>query len=142
MDKYHTPEQRERSKGTDAYLLAVRINDTLDALEEEQQLLAFNFVSCGAILEQFVCSLTRVMQWDPVLKSEMRSNPSIYADHRQGAVLMFAQHLLGALDFSSHPMDHMFLNVPLGDASSHFLTVFFTSLDPEKTSWFQRIGYV
>lgn len=136
VDKYHTAEQRERNKGSEYYKLAVRINDTLDAIDEEQQLLGFNLVSCGAALEQFVCSLLRIMQCYPAIKSYTGSDATIHVDHREGAVHMFAQHLLGALDFSSDPMDHEFLDVTLG-----FLTVYFTNLDPAKVGWFQRVGY-
>jgi hypothetical protein len=100
QDKYHTPEQRERAKDTDYYMLAVQVNDTLDAIDEEQALFSFNLLSCGVILEQFVCSLTRVMQWDPLIKSFMDATPNFQPDHRQGVVHMFAQHLLAALDFS------------------------------------------
>lgn len=139
-DKYHTTEQRERAKNTDYYMLAVRVNDTLDAIDEEQALFSFNLMSCGVILEQFVCSLTRIMQWDYLIKSFMADTPDFQPDLRQGTVHMFAQHLLAALDFSSDPMDHEFLNVPVGRASSAMLAAFFTRLSPEHVTWFNAVG--
>ncbi|KAG7370956.1 hypothetical protein IV203_019526 [Nitzschia inconspicua] len=143
VDNYHTPEQRQRNNGRDFYKLTVRTNDTLDAIDEEQQLLSLNFIPCGAILEQFVCSLVRIMQWDPLIKSMMsRSNRNGGDEHRQGAVHLFALHLLGALDFAADPMDQEFLEVPLGRASSHFLTVFFNNLDPRRAMWFQAVSVV
>ena len=139
VDNYHTPEQKERGKHSDAYTFAVRINDTLDAIEEEQPLLSFNLIACSVILEQFVCSLTRVMQWDPLIQSFIKGNPNLQLDHRQGVLHMFAQHLLAALDFSSRPIEHEFLQVPLGLASSSFLTEFFLRLNPESVVWFNAI---
>lgn len=68
VDKYHTSEQKMRTKGTDIYEYAVCTNDTLDAIESEQVLLSFNLTSVGYFFEQYVCSITRVMQWEPLLK--------------------------------------------------------------------------
>jgi hypothetical protein len=136
VDNYHTPEQRRRHKGSDYYMFAVRTNDTLDAIEHEQQLMSFNLPSCGVIMEQFVCSLTRILQWEPIIKEIAARDQN---DERQGMAHMFAQYLLGALDFSPDPMDHEMLRVPLGRASSHFLREMFTRLDPKRVSWFQAI---
>ena len=140
VDRYHTTEQRERSMNTDYYKLAVRVNDTLDAIDEEQTLLSFNLISCGVIMEQFVFSLTRVMQWDYFIKSITRSATDIQPDYHQGAVHFFAQHLLAAFDFSSDPIDHEFLNVPLGRASSTILAAYFTRLSPEHVIWFNAVA--
>ena len=147
VDKYHTAEQRRRSKGTDQYLFAVRTNDTLDAIEDEQQLLAFHFPSTGVLLEQFVCSLGRILQWEPLLGS--RSNmpglgtPPIAGTEnmkRQGFAYLFAQFLLGALDFSVDPFSHEFMGVPLGQATATFMSAFFGRLDPSRVRWFQAIA--
>ncbi len=139
QDKYHTTEQRELAKNSDFYMLAVRVNDTLDAIDKEQTLFSFNLLSCGVILEQFVCSLSRIMQWDSSIKSFMKATPNFHPDHRQGIVHMFAQHLLAALDFSTDPMDHEFLNVPLGRASSTMLAAYFTRLSPDHVTWFKSV---
>lgn len=58
VDNYHTPEQRDRAKHTEYYMLAVRGNDMLDAIDEEQPLLSLHLIACSIFLEQFVCSLT------------------------------------------------------------------------------------
>jgi len=139
VDKYHTQDQRERGKHSDGYMMAVRINDTLDAIDEEQALLSFNLIACSVILEQFVCSMTRVMQWDPLIQSFIQHNSKLQLDHRQGVIQIFAQHLLAALDFSPAPIDHEFLRVPLGLASASFLTEFFERLNPGAVVWFNAI---
>lgn len=141
VDNYHTPEQREKNKDSEFYVLAVQTNDTLDAIEQEQHLLSLNLVSCGSVLEQFVCSLVRIMQWDPLIKSMTQGYVlNNNDDHRQGAVHLFAQHLLGALDFAADPFHHQFLQVPLGEASSQFLRVYFNNIDPAKVMWFQAVN--
>lgn len=136
-DKYHTPDQRRRMGGSDQYILAVRKNDTLDALQDEQVLLSFNLPTCGALLEQFICSLGRVLQWEPLLAGGV-DDSILGEDKRQGFAVLFAQHLLGALDFSQDPLSFEFLDIPLGEASSSFMTQFFSQfIDPSKVLWFQ-----
>ena len=129
-DKYHTQEQRDQAKQADHYLLVVRINDMMDAMDEEQHLLSFNLISCAVILEQFVCSLTQTMKWDPTINSMFK------LDHRIGAIYMLAHHLLGALDFSSDPMDHKFLQAPLGRTCSTLLLSYFNEIKDENVAWY------
>lgn len=130
VDMYHTEEQRERVKHTDYYMLAVRANDTLDAIDAEQQLLSLNLISCSIVLEKIVCGLIRVVF--------ISGCPGLVLD-RQGAALMIAQHLLGALDFSSDPINHKFHQVPLGLASSVFLTGCYSGINPANVVWFQAV---
>jgi hypothetical protein len=136
VDKYHTTEQREGRTNSANFAMAVRINDTIDAIGEEQQLLSFNLISCGVILERFVCGLIQVMKWDPLMTAFIRGNPSERLDRRQGAVQLFAQFLLAALDFSSDPMDHELLGVKLGRTSSSYLKEYFASVSRDKVLWF------
>ncbi|KAL7515360.1 hypothetical protein ACHAXN_013319 [Cyclotella atomus] len=136
VDKYHTPEQRKNSQGLEQYLFAVRTNDTLDHLEDETQLFSINFFSTAFYLEQFVCSIGRVLQWENFMKSFSRIGCT---DMRQGFAILFAQHLLGALDFSRDPLNHDFLHVPLGLASSSFLKTFFAKIPPSNVLWFQAM---
>ena len=136
MDKYHNEDQKRRMKGTEIYSCAVRTNDTLDAIDSEQQLLSLNLPACGVLIEAFVCSLGRVLQWGPILETG-----SLYIDSqkRQGYAVLFAQHLLGALDFAHDPFSHEFLNVPMGEASATYMTTFFNRLDPGRVMWFQSV---
>lgn len=101
------------------------MNDTLDAIECEQQLYALNLPACGVYLEQFVCSLSRVFQWDPILVSALAQHSSLGMDKRQGVAFMFAQYLLGALDFARDPLNCRFLEIPQGLCSSEFMSLFF-----------------
>lgn len=140
VDKYHTPDQRRRNKGTDQYLLAVRTNDTLDAIENEQRLLSFNLPTIGVLLEQFVCSLGRILQWEPILAMHVAPFVSDGANlKRQGFVYLFAQYLLGALDFAQDPYSYVFLRVPLVEASTHFMNEMFNRLEPQRCMWFQVV---
>ena len=136
VDKYHTDEQRQSCQHTELYSFAVRTNDTLDAIDKEQKLLAFNLPTCGSILEQFVCALGDVLQWEPLLQE---GSKSLGVAKRQGYAHFFAQNLLGALDFAEDPLYYEFLDVPLGLASSGFLTQFFLRLLPENAIWFNPV---
>merc|ERR1711957_70634 len=106
-------------------------------MEEDETLLNVNFVSCGYLLEQFVCSLGRILQWEPILKSFKQQTK---LDLRQGFAMLFAQHLLGALDFSSDPFNHEFLHVPMGEAPSAVMKGFFEQYRPDKIIWFQAVS--
>ena len=119
VDKYHTPEQRKLWGGTDQYMFAVRTNNTLDAMDKES-ILRFNLASCGCSLENFVCSLGRVMQWEPHLQSDI------------GMRQMYA-----ILDFAADPLHHRFLKVPLGQASSTFMKEYFQRLPAKNVVWYQ-----
>jgi len=135
-DKYHTPEQRRNSRVSEQYLFAVRTNDTLDHLDKDLQLLATNFIPVAYYLEQFVCSLGRILQWESHLRSFKRQSGT---DLRQGFAILFAQHLLGALDFAQDPLNYEFLNVPMGLVPSSFMKMFFERTPAENVLWFQAI---
>ncbi|KAK1738247.1 Kazal-like domain-containing protein [Skeletonema marinoi] len=142
VDKYHTPEQRKRSSHTEQYVVAVHTNDTLDHLEEEIQLHSVNFISTACILEQFVCSITRVLQWDSLLETFKRTTN---LDIRQGFAIIFAQHLLGALDFAQDPLNYEFRNAPMLTRQAPtlfhgvcgFLDMYFSNVPPTNVFWFQ-----
>ncbi|KAL7543356.1 hypothetical protein ACHAXR_013109 [Thalassiosira sp. AJA248-18] len=133
-DKYHTPEQRRNTRGSEQYLFAVRTNDTLDHLEKDLMLLSTNFMSVAYYLEQFVCSLGRILGWESCVKNEPGGT-----NMRQGFAILFAQHLLGALDFSKDPLNYQFLNVPMGICSSSWMKTFFERIPADNVLWFQAI---
>ena len=146
VDKYHTPEQKRNTRGMEQYTVAVRTNDTLDHLEDEIQLHAINFVPTAWYLEQFVCSISRVLGWEALLKSFKSDNNM---DMRQGFAIIFAQHLLGALDFARDPLNHSFQNVPglvalspspnIVAGTAGFLETFFVRVPPQNVMWFQGL---
>mmetsp|Transcript_21263 Transcript_21263/g.46147 ORF Transcript_21263/g.46147 Transcript_21263/m.46147 type:complete len:856 (-) Transcript_21263:813-3380(-) len=146
VDKYHTPEQKKNSRGTEQYTVAVHTNDTLDHLEDEIQLHAVNFIPVSYYLEQFVCSISRVLGWEALLKSFKQDNNM---DMRQGFAILFAQHILGALDFATDPLNHTFQNVPglialspapnIVAGTAAFLGSFFEPLPPQNVMWFQAV---
>ena len=136
-DKYHTPEQRRNLRGSEQYLFAVRTNDTLDHIDKVSQLLATSFIHAVAYyLEQFVCSLARIIQWESHLQSFKRQSGT---NLRQGFAILFAQHLLGTLDFAQDPLNYEFLNVPMGLAPSSFMKMFFQGIPTENVLWFQKL---
>mmetsp|Transcript_54298 Transcript_54298/g.162487 ORF Transcript_54298/g.162487 Transcript_54298/m.162487 type:complete len:927 (-) Transcript_54298:214-2994(-) len=136
QDKYHTPDQRRRNKGSEIYEVSIRVNDTLDAIDEEQSVLAFNYVECGAQMEQFLCSLSRVLQWDPILSSAR----TFRQDKRQGFAFLFAQFLLGALDYADDPVDYEFMQCPLVPLTAMFLEKYFSSVSPLLLRWFTPVA--
>ena len=144
VDKYHTPEQRKRMSDTEQYVVSVSSNDTLDHLEKEIQLHAVNFISSAYLLEQFVCSITRVLKWDQLLETFKQTTK---LDARQGFAIIFAQHLLGALDFAHDPLNYQFRNAPMLTREAPtlfhgicgFLDMYFSRVPPTNVLWFQAI---
>ena len=144
VDKYHTPEQRRNSQGTEQYAAAVRTNDTLDHLADETRLHSVNLMSAAYYLEQFICSLIRVLKWEPLLKAFKQENN---LDMRQGFAILFAQNLLGVLDFAQDPINHSFRNVPVLTAlapnlnlihgTAGWLEMFFQGIPTSNVLWFQ-----
>jgi hypothetical protein len=142
VDKYHTPAQRQRSKDTENYDVAVRTNDTLDHLENELVVHSVHMISTAYLLEQYICSISRILQWDSLLETFKQTTN---LDMRQGFAILFAQHLLGALDFAQDPLNHEFENVPMLTKCAPTLIVgvssvlsnFFSSVSPEQVLWFQ-----
>ena len=61
-DKYHTPQQKRSSQGTDPYLVVVHTNDTLDHMEDNIMVHSTNLISVAYHLEQIICSIGRVLQ--------------------------------------------------------------------------------
>lgn len=130
-DKYHTAKQRKRKRDLELYEFCVRSNDTLDARKEEQPFSAVNFAPCAYYLEQFVCSLGRVLLWEPHLKLYQLQVEG--CDMHQGLKTLFAQQLLGTLDFTNDALNHEFLTV-----SSTFMKEFFQAIPPINVLWYQH----
>lgn len=134
VDKCHTPEQRRKYRDTDFYRLTVNTNDTLEAIEDEQTLLSLNLPSFSAVIEQFVNSLGRVLQWEELMEFGVRGRDQ---NHRQAFAFLFAQYLLGAMDFADDPFGYKFLDIPQGQTSSEFMTAFFCKAPTSKLFWFE-----
>eukprot|EP00557_Chaetoceros_sp_GSL56_P013675 CAMPEP_0176479332 /NCGR_PEP_ID=MMETSP0200_2-20121128/1684_1 /TAXON_ID=947934 /ORGANISM="Chaetoceros sp., Strain GSL56" /LENGTH=932 /DNA_ID=CAMNT_0017875371 /DNA_START=150 /DNA_END=2948 /DNA_ORIENTATION=+ len=135
VDKYHSDEQRARMKDTEIYGLAVRTNDTMDAIADENALLALNLPAVGLYLEQFVCSLFRVLQFDSMIDC----NPSLMdEDRRPGYIMLFVLSVLGALDFAPDPESYEFVeHFPVGTVCESFMNSFFNSIPVDNLMWFQ-----
>ena len=138
VDKYHTPEQRRQQKGTEQYQFAVRVKDTLDAMEKEQDIMSLNLPSLAAIIEEFVNRLGRFLKWEPLLAMHSKTSGEA-TDKRQNFAYLFAQHVLGALDFADDPYRYEFLQVPLGAAASCCMGPYFGNLDFSRAMWFQAV---
>jgi len=146
VDKYHTPEQKQRSRGMEQYNVAVRTNDTLDHLENEIQLYSVNLIPTAYYLEQFVCSISRILGWDNLTLPFMLEQKQ---DMRQGVAILFAQHVLGALDFADDPLNYTFTNSPelvaaapaptITQGIASFMMGFFDKVPPQNVLWFQAV---
>lgn len=135
VDKYHTDEQRARMKGTEIYGLAVRTNNTMDSIADESAFLSLNLPVVGIYLEQFVCSLFRVLQFDSLTDSVASL---IDEDRRPGHIVLFVLSVLGALDFATDPESYEFIpHFPVGGMCTTFMNTFFNSIPGDNVMWFQ-----
>ena len=118
-DRYHTDSQRQRNEASVVYELAVRCNATMDTMEDEQRLLASNFIVIGSKLNEFVVKLFDVLKWTSQIDQIIAETPdSIKAGRRANGtsvhpnsweasdtnlrrfvmVTVLAEQLLGPLD--------------------------------------------
>lgn len=157
VDRYHTAEQRESnrvgSKYSELYQHAVRLNDTKDAVELEQRLLASNLNSVGEVLNQFIASLFRVLQLEPIVQDTVRTLPDSVrygrrtdgsranawqaSDgnlERQVMVHLFVEKILAPLDFHPSPRD-----VDILGKTAYFMSLFFSRVDPARVMFFTPI---
>jgi hypothetical protein len=80
VDTHHSAQQKRDGKGTILYEHVVRVNDTLDWMKADQVLLATNLTCVGALLRQFVKSLSVHLEWQPLIEHFARETP--LARHR------------------------------------------------------------
>ena len=139
VDNYHTPEQRKSGRGNDGYALAVQTNDTLDAIDNEQMLLALNLCACGTWLDRFIGEFSAIFQWESALAVFLDHELGTGLDKRQGVIYMFAQNLLGALDFAKDPLEMNIYRVPQGKTAYTVMKKISDAIPPDETVWFQAI---
>lgn len=148
VDNYHTERHGKDARANVNYEQAVRANDTLDAMEDEQDLLALNLTKVGETLNQFIDFLFKVLEWKPIIDKIVREmdhtggrrmtgakySYTPWEDEnmeRQAQAWMFAERILGALDFMDTPWEVQSL-VRTGAA----LQTFFSRIDPTNVLWY------
>jgi hypothetical protein len=148
VDKHHSTQQKRDGKGTILYEHVVRVNDTLDWMKADQVLLATNLTCVGALLKQFVKSLSVHLEWQPSVehyvrefaRHRCRSAPAkareeAHDERRElGAVYHFAAYnLFGALDFRPDA-----LQIAGSDITKTvvFTKAFFSQVDVSSLMWY------
>ena len=115
---FHNDKQKREWKGTLLHDHYVRVNDSLDALRNEQKLLSLNLSSVGGILNEFIYELFVAMEWKDEVDRVVRTTPDSIKEMRRMdgrkiglgeasdetferiiMATLFAQRLLGVLDF-------------------------------------------
>jgi hypothetical protein len=151
VDKYHSPEEKQRLGGDILYKHAVHVNDTLDWMMADQVLLAMNLTCFGATLNEFVHSLCTVLEWKPLVKQIVREDRAARraANSRRVAsnslddddgklsewhalVHLIVEHILAELDFNTAPNQ---MSPPVLK-TAQFLKVYFSHLEPHWIMWF------
>lgn len=148
---YHNDRQKREGKNTAQYEHAVRVNDTLDAMSEEQKLLALNLNSVGGRLNEFTYRLFEAMEWKSVVDRIVQTTPdSIKGMRRMDGrkirpgsweasddnferyimVMIFAQQLLGVLDFVDG------VNRPVARAAACIEIIFTRGFTPDAFMYF------
>jgi hypothetical protein len=161
-DRYHTETQRRENKDSLFYELAVRSNATMDSMENEQRILASNFIVIGSKLNEFVVKLFEVLEWTSQIEQTIAETPnSVKAGRRVNGtsvhpnsweasdtnlrrfimVTLLAEQLLGPLDAATS-MDEMAYTNP--DRSIFRAAAFMTYLDqisPKDVLFFTPVAY-
>ena len=145
VDKYHKTAEE---KSNPLYDHAVRCNDTMDAIFEDQTYLAINMTALGAHLNNFIDEFFN-HYWKKEIQMIARTTPdSVHVRRvdrqswetsdenleRQAMVCIFAEEILGRLDF----LDLSKPNSVVVQAMS-FMTFFFHQFDPELIMYFTPV---
>ena len=153
VDKYH--KDIEKQKSHPLYDHVVRCNDTLDAIEDEQQYLAMNMTAVGAHLNSFIDQFFD-HYWKREVQTIVRETPdSVRFGRRAGVrsigrqswessdssierlemVHIFAQEILGRLDFADLSRPDPVIVQPVAAMS-----LFFEKLPPSLIMFFTPIS--
>jgi hypothetical protein len=150
VDNYHSASMRptKGQKCAAVYKNAVRVNDTLDAMTEDERLLATNFVSLSYYLNQFYISLLNVLGFMPLVEKFVSEATR---EEKQGRRTDFRSVRPNSWEASDEnmkyqAMSHMFSTLILhrldaGDEHvasrcAEFMERFFNMIPPEKVIWF------
>lgn len=151
VDKYHSASVRanQSGNGSPIYKFAVRMNDTLDAMDDDERLLVTNLISLGYYLNQFYISLINVLGFMPIVEQFVREAPP---EVKQGRRTDFRSVRPGSWEASDANMKYQALSYifakfvlePLdrGDEliasrCAEFMEIFFNKIPPQNIMWFK-----
>jgi hypothetical protein len=151
VENYHTASMRPAKghKLTAVYKHAVRVNDTLDAMTEDQRLLATNFVSLGFYLDQFYINLLNFWGVMPLVeKSVSEGSP----ETKQGRRTDFRSVGPNSWEASDENMKYIAMShefctsilqpldagdEPVASVCAKFMEMFFNNMiPPQNVLWF------
>jgi hypothetical protein len=157
----HDDRQRREQKGSVLYEHAVRCNGVMDAMGDEQRLLATNLISIGGILNEFTYKLFEQMGWKAEVShvtnttpddvkhagkkdryTQRKVRPAATADQdfeRYVMVLIFSQRLLGTLDFDDYESPTSTFSEQIEIALDCFVSFFGRDLSPNRVLFFMPV---
>lgn len=150
VDNYHSESQRQY-KDTDLFKFAVRVNDTLDAMADDEELLATNLISLGYHLNELVIGLFNVLRWMPLVEQIVHDTPSDIKQGRRTDFSSVRPNSWAASDSNMkyQCMSHMFADGILGkfdtgdygvaSVCAEFVVSFFRTLKSDTVMWFLPI---
>ena len=149
VDRYH--KNTEEEKWDPLHNHFVRVNDTLDAIHEEQQYLAMNMTSLGTLLDSFICTFFD-QHWKSEVQRIVRTPPAFmrigrrtnFQDvgpqswkasdsylERMAMASLFGQEILGRLDFLDLSTPD-----PVIAESLTVMRIFFDKFSPQSIMYF------
>jgi hypothetical protein len=122
------------------YDFVVRVNDTLDMMASEEELLSWNMMALGGLLNKFIYFLVDGLCYreyidNMVATSPTRSNDpaSRSTEERYAIAFVLANEVLGPLQFLDSVEDHVVIDLTL----DCFLT-FFAEVNPRSYQYFTK----
>jgi hypothetical protein len=157
VDKYHHHARRKRElEGTVQYEHAVRVKNTMDWIEADQQLLATNFLISTVEILNISLSTVCATYWNishgstrwcaktpesiraafverisTASAGRLRGRPATKTLERQALEHFVADKLLGGLDF-----DPALYRIMSFARTAAFMKVYFAKIDPSFIMWF------
>lgn len=137
VDNQQNNKKKRQTKGTSIHPFIVRVNDTLNAIENERELLSLNLPVCSVLIEQFIYDLGEELQKIPYKDGNTTEKSIAWLENQKNkgynAKLFSLQYLsiLADLDFAHDPSHHQFVSL-----AAKFTAEYFNNLDPRKLMWF------
>jgi hypothetical protein len=149
VDRYEDHHTNLENVPAWQYDFVVRVNDTLDLMDSEEELLSWNLMAVGGILNEFIYVLMDRLDWKRFIDFSVATLPAgerrmdgsrldprsfIASDaykERIALVTTFANHLLGPLEFLDSVEQH-----PVLMKTRDCIIEYFSTLDPMAYQYF------
>jgi hypothetical protein len=151
VEKCNATETKRRQQHDHTFRLEMSVNDTLEAMDEDERLLGTNLICLGFYLNQFYISLFNVMGWMSLVDAIVSEAPTEMKQGRRTDFRKVGPHSWEASDdnMKYQSMSHIFADRVMGALDegdfmvaarcAEFMKEYYNHIPPERIMWFTPI---